>query len=52
VLAHAKLASIGETTSAAICKWGKEPDIVAVNATIQALHDAVVSYVGPAPSRS
>jgi uroporphyrinogen III methyltransferase/synthase len=42
VLARAKLASIGDTTSAAIRKWGKEPDIVAANATIQALHDAVV----------
>jgi uroporphyrinogen III methyltransferase/synthase len=41
VLARAKLASIGETTSAAIRKWGKEPDVVAANATIQALHDAV-----------
>jgi uroporphyrinogen III methyltransferase/synthase len=51
VLARAKLASIGETTSAAIRKWGKEPDVVAANATIQALHDAVVC-VGPAPSRS
>lgn len=43
ILANAKLASIGETTSAAIRKYGKEPDIVAKNATIQDLHDAIVT---------
>lgn len=42
VIAHAKLASIGETTSAAIRKWGKDPDLVAANATIQALHDVIL----------
>jgi uroporphyrinogen III methyltransferase/synthase len=42
VLARARLASIGETTSAAIRKWGKEPDLVAANATIQALHDVLL----------
>jgi uroporphyrinogen III methyltransferase/synthase len=36
------LASIGETTSAAVRKYGKEPDVVAANASVQALHDAVV----------
>ncbi|HEV7764988.1 MAG TPA: uroporphyrinogen-III C-methyltransferase [Thermoanaerobaculia bacterium] len=43
VLAQAKLASIGETTSAAIRKYGREPDVVAASARIQALHDAVVA---------
>jgi uroporphyrinogen III methyltransferase/synthase len=43
ILQRATLVSIGEKTSAAIRKHGKEPDIVAGNATIQALHDAVVS---------
>jgi len=43
ILATAKLASIGETTSAAIRRHGREPDIVAQNATIQDLHDAIVS---------
>lgn len=47
VLGRAKLASIGETTSAAIRKWGKDPDLVAANATIQALHDAVVVMASP-----
>jgi len=36
------LASIGPTTSDAIRKHGRTPDIVAKNATVQALHDAVV----------
>ncbi|HJQ36708.1 MAG TPA: uroporphyrinogen-III C-methyltransferase [Thermoanaerobaculia bacterium] len=43
VMKRAILASIGATTSEAIRKYGKEPDVVASNATIQALHDAVVS---------
>lgn len=42
ILQHATIASIGETTSAAIRRYGKEPDVVAKNATIQDLHDAVV----------
>ncbi|HYR29447.1 MAG TPA: uroporphyrinogen-III C-methyltransferase [Thermoanaerobaculia bacterium] len=41
VLQRATIASIGETTSAAIRRYGKEPDVVAEKATIQALHDAV-----------
>jgi uroporphyrinogen III methyltransferase / synthase len=41
VLHRARLASIGATTSEAICRYGKEPDIVAEKATIDALHDAV-----------
>ncbi len=42
ILQHAKIASIGETTSAAIRKHGKEPDIVAKNATILDLHVVLV----------
>jgi len=45
VMNRAVLASIGETTSAAIRKYGKAPDVVAEKATIQALHDAVVERV-------
>lgn len=45
ILQHAKIASIGETTNAAIRRYGKEPDVVAKNATIQELHDAVLSSV-------
>jgi uroporphyrinogen III methyltransferase / synthase len=45
ILQHAKIASIGETTSAAIRRYGKEPDVVAKNATIQDLHDAVVEML-------
>jgi len=43
VMQRAILASIGATTSEAIRKYGKEPDVVAENATIRALHDAVVA---------
>ena len=43
VMRRALLASIGPQTSEAIRKYGKEPDVEAANATIQALHDAVVS---------
>lgn len=39
---NALLASIGPATSDAIRRYGREPDIVAKEATIQALHDAVV----------
>lgn len=42
VLTRATIASIGATTSEAIRKYGKEPDVVAEKATIQALHDAVI----------
>ncbi|MDP9191835.1 MAG: uroporphyrinogen-III C-methyltransferase [Acidobacteriota bacterium] len=45
VIARATLASIGEATSAAIRKYGKEPDVVAKNATIQDLHDAVRKWL-------
>lgn len=42
VNARALLASIGATTSEAIRRYGKEPDVVASQATVAALHDAVV----------
>jgi uroporphyrinogen III methyltransferase/synthase len=38
----ALLASIGPTTSEAIRKHGRQPDVEASNASVQALHDAVV----------
>jgi uroporphyrinogen III methyltransferase / synthase len=41
-LNHALLASIGPTTSDALRKHGRQPDIEASTASIQALHDAVV----------
>lgn len=46
VNARALLVSIGATTSEAIRKYGKEPDVVAEAATIQALHDGVVNHFG------
>ena len=42
----ALLASIGPTTSDAIRKHGRQPDIESPAASIQALHDAVVAAVG------
>jgi uroporphyrinogen III methyltransferase/synthase len=39
---HAMLASIGPTTTEAIRRYGRGPDVEAKNATIQALLDAVV----------
>ena len=42
VLDRAIVASIGDTTSAAIRKHGKEPDVVAKTASVAALRDAVV----------
>jgi uroporphyrinogen III methyltransferase/synthase len=48
VLEHATIASIGETTSAALRKFGKEPHVVAKTATIQDLHDALVERRPPA----
>lgn len=47
VLGHAIVASIGETTSAAIRKYGRGPDVVAEKATIAALHQAVLEAVTP-----
>jgi uroporphyrinogen-III synthase len=38
---RALIASIGSMTSDAIRRYGKDPDVVAETATIQALHDAV-----------
>ena len=43
LLQRALIASIGPTTSEAIRRYGKEPDVTAANATIRALHDAVVA---------
>jgi uroporphyrinogen-III synthase len=43
----AKLASIGPTTTEAIRKHGRQPDVEAENASVQALHDAVVRMVAP-----
>jgi uroporphyrinogen-III synthase len=45
VLATAKIASIGPTTSEAIRKYGKEPDVVAEQATVKALHNAVLDIL-------
>lgn len=45
VNARAILASIGPTTSEAIRRYGKSPDIEAKAASVQALHDAVVERV-------
>ena len=42
---NAKIASIGPTTSEAIRKHGKEPDVEADNASVQALHDAVIKVL-------
>jgi uroporphyrinogen III methyltransferase/synthase len=44
VIEHAVFASIGAATSDAIRRYGKEPEIVAANATIGDLHDAVVRW--------
>jgi len=41
----ALLASIGPTTTEAIRRHGRQPDVEAANANVQALHDAVVEAV-------
>jgi uroporphyrinogen III methyltransferase/synthase len=41
----ALLASIGPTTTEAIRKHGRQPDVEASNASVQALHDAVVAAI-------
>jgi uroporphyrinogen III methyltransferase / synthase len=43
VLLRATIASIGATTSAALEKYGRGPDVVAEKASVQALHDALVA---------
>ena len=43
LMERAMMVSIGETTSAAIRRFGKEPDVVAEKATIPAVHDAVIA---------
>jgi uroporphyrinogen-III synthase len=44
VNARAAIASIGPVTSEAVRRYGKEPDVVAENATIESLHAAVLSH--------
>src|SRR5436190_8196843 len=41
----ALLASIGPTTTEAIQRHGRQPDVEASNASVQALHDAVVAAI-------
>jgi uroporphyrinogen III methyltransferase / synthase len=43
VLARAKTVSIGATTSAAMERYGRGPDVVAEKASVQAVHDALVA---------
>ncbi|HYO77842.1 MAG TPA: uroporphyrinogen-III C-methyltransferase [Thermoanaerobaculia bacterium] len=43
VLARAKSVSIGATTSAALERYGRGPDVVAENATVQSMHDALLA---------
>lgn len=45
VLGRAVVASIGATTSEAIARYGRTPDVVAPAATVQALHDALVEHL-------
>lgn len=49
VNARALIASIGATTTEAIRRYGKEPDVVAAKATVEAIRDAVVEAVGAVP---
>ncbi|HET8797949.1 MAG TPA: uroporphyrinogen-III C-methyltransferase [Thermoanaerobaculia bacterium] len=48
LLDHATIVSIGDTTSAAIRKHGKEPDLVVPKATIAAMRDVIVERFGAA----
>ena len=41
----ALLASIGPTTTEAIRRHGRQPDVEAASASVQALHDAVVNAI-------
>jgi len=43
VMLRATIASIGATTSAALERYGRGPDVVAEKASVQALHDALVA---------
>jgi len=49
VLGRATIVSIGETTSAAVRRYGREPDVVAEKATIASLHGAVLECCRRAP---
>ena len=46
VMERALIASIGPTTSEAIARYGKAPDVIAEKATIQSLHGAVLECGG------
>ncbi|MDQ3280915.1 MAG: uroporphyrinogen-III C-methyltransferase [Acidobacteriota bacterium] len=48
VMTRAVIATIGETTSASLRKYDRNPDVVASKASVQALHDAVVEAVARA----
>ena len=52
VMGRAVLASIGPTTTEAIRRYGRGPDVEASSASVQALHDAVVEHVRAQPARS
>ena len=47
VLGRATVVSIGATTSEAIRRIGKEPDVIAKSASVQAMHDALVDAFAP-----
>ena len=50
LLETSAIASIGPTTTTAIRKYGRGPDIEAANATIDALHKAVVDSIRGIPA--
>lgn len=50
VTAHALLASIGPTTTEAIRRYAKPPEITAQNATIAALHAAILEHYAKTPA--
>jgi uroporphyrinogen III methyltransferase/synthase len=52
LLGRALIASIGDTTSAAVRKYGREPNVVAAQASVQSLHDAVVEAVAHSRAHS
>ena len=51
VLASARIASIGPTTSEAVKRYGRGPDVEATTASVQSLHDSIVDLFS-APSAS
>ena len=51
VLASARIASIGPTTTEAVKRYGRGPDVEATTASVQSLHDSVVDlFSAPTPS--